>query len=69
MPNQKPWLKFYKNIPETINYPRVTMYEALMQTVEKIRTALLMIFSITPQRTASSRMTSTFARMRWPRSA
>jgi long-chain acyl-CoA synthetase len=35
MPNQKPWLKFYKNVPETIDYPRVTMYEALMQTVEK----------------------------------
>jgi len=35
MSNQKPWLKFYKDVPETIDYPRVTMYEALMQTVEK----------------------------------
>ncbi|HQG66949.1 MAG TPA: AMP-binding protein, partial [Smithella sp.] len=35
MSNQKPWLKFYKNVPETIDYPRVTMYEALMQSVEK----------------------------------
>ncbi|MGA9109784.1 MAG: AMP-binding protein, partial [Smithella sp.] len=35
MPSQKPWLKFYENVPETIDYPRVTMYEALMQTVEK----------------------------------
>src|SRR5665647_329724 len=35
MSNQKPWLKFYKNVPETIDYPRVTMYEALMQTVER----------------------------------
>ena len=35
MSNQKPWLKFYANVPETIDYPRVTMYEALMQTVEK----------------------------------
>ena len=32
---QKPWLKFYNGAPETIDYPRVTMYEALMQTVEK----------------------------------
>ena len=35
MYEQKPWLKFYKNVPETIDYPRVTMYEALMQTVER----------------------------------
>ncbi len=32
---QKPWLKFYHNVPATINYPRVTMYEALMQTVDQ----------------------------------
>ena len=35
MYEQKPWLKFYGNIPVTIDYPRVTMYEALMQTVGK----------------------------------
>jgi len=28
----KPWLKFYGDIPEHIDYPRVTMYEALMRT-------------------------------------
>jgi long-chain acyl-CoA synthetase len=28
----KPWLKFYGAIPEHIDYPRVTMYEALMRT-------------------------------------
>ncbi len=32
---QKPWLRFYNNVPATLNYPRVTMYEALMQTVEQ----------------------------------
>ena len=32
MYEQKPWLKFYGNVPETIDYPRVTMYEALKQT-------------------------------------
>lgn len=35
MYEQKPWLKFYNGAPESIDYPRVTMYEALMQTVEK----------------------------------
>jgi long-chain acyl-CoA synthetase len=35
MYKQKPWLKFYNGAPESIGYPRVTMYEALMQTVEK----------------------------------
>lgn len=34
---KKPWLKFYKNVPETIDYPRVTMYEAFMETVKKIK--------------------------------
>jgi len=33
--HSKALVKFYKNVPETIDYPRVTMYEALMQTVEK----------------------------------
>ena len=32
---EKPWLKFYNGAPETIDYPRVTMYEALMQTVDQ----------------------------------
>lgn len=35
MHEQKPWLKFYGDIPEKIDYPRVTMYEALMQTVSR----------------------------------
>ena len=35
MYKQKPWLKFYNGAPESIDYPRVTMYEALLQTVEK----------------------------------
>ena len=29
----KPWTKFYGNVPQTIDYPRVTLYEALMKTV------------------------------------
>ncbi|MHB8910894.1 MAG: AMP-binding protein [Syntrophales bacterium] len=35
MYEQKPWLMFYGDIPEHIDYPRVTMYEALMQTVAR----------------------------------
>jgi len=33
MADPKPWLKFYGDIPGQIDYPRVTMYEALFQTV------------------------------------
>lgn len=35
MYDKKPWLKFYGDIPASIAYPRVTMYEALMQSVER----------------------------------
>ncbi len=35
MYEQKPWLKFYQHVPQTINYPRVTMYEALAQTARQ----------------------------------
>lgn len=35
MPPEKPWLKYYGDVPHSINYPRVTMYEALMQTVSR----------------------------------
>jgi long-chain acyl-CoA synthetase len=36
MYDKKPWLRFYDGqIPASIVYPRVTMYEALMQTVER----------------------------------
>ncbi|MRR37569.1 hypothetical protein EG829_23515, partial [bacterium] len=27
----RPWLKYYGSVPPTIDYPRVTLYEALMQ--------------------------------------
>lgn len=35
MYDQKPWLKFYGDIPATLDYPRVTLYEALMQSVKR----------------------------------
>ena len=31
---KKPWLKFYDDIPESIDYPKVSLYERVMQTVE-----------------------------------
>ena len=34
MYEQKPWLKFYQHVPHTIDYPRVTLYEALGQTAK-----------------------------------
>jgi long-chain acyl-CoA synthetase len=35
MYEQKPWLKFYQHVPQSIDYPRVTMYEALAQTAKQ----------------------------------
>jgi long-chain acyl-CoA synthetase len=35
MYEKMPWLKFYGDVPKTIDYPKVTMYEALMQTVAR----------------------------------
>ncbi len=37
---KKPWLKFYGDVPETIDYPRVTLYGALMRTVERVPDAV-----------------------------
>lgn len=35
MYEQKPWLKFYQHVPHNIDYPRVTMYEALKKTADQ----------------------------------
>jgi long-chain acyl-CoA synthetase len=35
MYEKMPWLQFYGDVPKTIDYPKVTMYEALMQTVAR----------------------------------
>ncbi|MBI9086232.1 MAG: AMP-binding protein [Desulfobacterales bacterium] len=40
MDEKRPWLRFYGDIPPSIDYPQVTMYEALKQTVEKTPDAL-----------------------------
>ena len=33
MYESRPWLRFYGDVPESIDYPEVTVYEALQRTV------------------------------------
>jgi long-chain acyl-CoA synthetase len=35
MYEKKSWLKFYEHVPQTIDYPRVTMYEAILQSANR----------------------------------
>ena len=35
MTEPAPWLRFYGNVPESIDYPQVTMYEAVAMTARK----------------------------------
>jgi long-chain acyl-CoA synthetase len=43
----KPWLKAYpKNIPEHLEYPKVSLYERLMQSVEKYPNDIAWEFSV-----------------------
>ncbi len=35
MTDPKPWLKFYSDIPQSLDYPDLTMYQALMKTVNR----------------------------------
>ncbi len=35
MYEKKPWLKFYEDTPETLDYPRISMYESLMRSVKE----------------------------------
>ncbi|MCP3899196.1 MAG: AMP-binding protein, partial [Desulfobacteraceae bacterium] len=36
MLKNKPWHKFYSDIPKSINYPSVTMYESVMRSVKRV---------------------------------
>ena len=40
MPASPPWRRFYGNVPESIAYPQVTMYEAVAMTADKYPTAI-----------------------------
>lgn len=35
MNEKRPWVRFYGNVPISVDYPRVSMYEAVRQTVEE----------------------------------
>jgi long-chain acyl-CoA synthetase len=36
----RPWLRFYGSVPTTIDYPRVTLYEAVRTTAERVPDAI-----------------------------
>lgn len=36
----KPWLRFYGDLPESIDYPRMSLYQALMRTVARCPDAI-----------------------------
>jgi long-chain acyl-CoA synthetase len=40
MNQEKPWLKFYGDVPHTIDYPKVSMYEAVKETALKRKNAI-----------------------------
>ena len=37
---QKPWLKYYGDIPHCLDYPKVSLYEVLMGTVKRFPDAI-----------------------------
>ncbi len=44
MGESRPWLRFYGNVPATIDYPQVTLYEAVMRTVQRTPDAVAFDF-------------------------
>jgi len=40
MKDKESWLKFYGDVPESIDYPEITMYEAVMKTCREIPDAV-----------------------------
>lgn len=35
-PNDRLWLRFYGAVPHTLEYPRITLYEALARTAQRV---------------------------------
>jgi long-chain acyl-CoA synthetase len=35
MPNSRPWLKFYGDVPDTLDYPAISIYDALLASAER----------------------------------
>ena len=40
MYESKPWLRFYGDVPPSLDYPQVTLFEALLRTVERVPDAV-----------------------------
>ncbi len=40
MTNERPWLRFYGNVPHSIDYPQITLYEAIASTAARIPEAI-----------------------------
>ena len=40
MPTDRPWLRFYGDVPASLDYPEVTLYEALAATARRIPEAI-----------------------------
>ncbi len=36
MPLEKPWHAFYSKVPKSIDYPKITMYEAVLTTANRV---------------------------------
>ncbi len=36
MITDRPWFKYYSTVPQSIDYPKVTMYESLLQSVKRV---------------------------------
>jgi long-chain acyl-CoA synthetase len=38
--NERPWLRFYGSVPANLNYPRLTLYEAVAATAQRVPEAI-----------------------------
>ena len=36
MPHTRPWLRYYGNVPESLSYPEITLYQAVAATAERV---------------------------------
>ena len=36
MPDHRPWLRFYGDVPRTLDYPPITLYEAVARTAQRV---------------------------------
>jgi long-chain acyl-CoA synthetase len=40
MPDDRPWLRFYGSVPASLDYPQVTLYEAVAATAQRVPDAI-----------------------------